>query len=71
MCEHKDAKMYAHGLCRNCYHTKGRQKLATECPHTDRKMYARKVCKACYLRVFHRGVFKDEKKRRAEEKTEI
>ena len=55
-CEHVDAKLYAHGFCRNCYHTKGRNKQATGCEHKDRKLYARTVCKGCYLRIFHRGV---------------
>ena len=51
-CEHTDANYYAQGLCRNCYHSKGRLKLATDCEHSDRKLYARGVCKACYLRLF-------------------
>jgi hypothetical protein len=51
-CEHTSATYYAQGLCRNCYHSKGRNKLATECEHTDRKLYARGICKACYLRTF-------------------
>ena len=54
-CEHVEAELYAHGFCRNCYHTKGRNKQATGCEHIDRKLYARTVCKGCYLRIFHRG----------------
>lgn len=54
-CEHVEAEFYAHGLCRNCYHTKGRQKMASECQHKDRKLYARNVCKACYLKAFRNG----------------
>jgi hypothetical protein len=57
-CEHTDADYYALGLCRNCYHTKGRSKFATECPHLNKKLYARSVCKGCYLRIFHRAVSK-------------
>lgn len=44
---------YASGMCKNCYHSKGRNKMAEKCEHTDRKLYARGVCKACYLREYH------------------
>ena len=54
-CEHTDAQFYSKGLCKNCYHKRGRVKLATGCQHKDRKMYAREVCKGCYLRIYHRG----------------
>jgi len=54
MCEHVDAEFYAHGYCRNCYHTKGRKKNATGCEHKTRKLYARNVCKACYLRIYRK-----------------
>ena len=40
-------------MCKNCYHSKGRNKMASKCPHSDRKLYARGVCKACYLRDYH------------------
>jgi hypothetical protein len=53
-CEHKDLRSYALGLCKNCYHSRGRTKLATDCPHSDRKLYAHNVCKGCYLRLFCR-----------------
>ena len=52
-CEHVNDQYYASGMCKNCYHSKGRMKLATKCEHTDRKLYARGVCKACYLREYH------------------
>jgi hypothetical protein len=54
-CEHKDAQFYSKGLCKNCYHKRGRVKLATGCQHKERKLYARFVCKGCYLRIYHRG----------------
>ena len=52
-CPHVNGVYYASGMCKNCYHCKGRNKLATLCEHTDRKLYARGVCKACYLRQYH------------------
>lgn len=52
-CPHVDGVYYASGMCKNCYHSKGRNKLATKCEHTDRKLYARGICKACYLREYH------------------
>lgn len=53
-CAHIDAKAYALGMCKNCYHSRGRTKLATDCEHLDRKMYAHNVCKGCYLKIFQR-----------------
>ena len=52
-CPHVDGIYYASGMCKNCYHSKGRNKMATLCEHTDRKLYARGICKACYLREYH------------------
>ena len=52
-CQHTSAKYYAAGMCKNCYHSKGRNRLATACEHKTRKLYARGVCKACYLREYH------------------
>ncbi len=49
-CEHVNDQYYASGMCKNCYHSRGRIKLAELCEHRDRKLYARGVCKACYLR---------------------
>lgn len=68
-CEHVDAVYYAQGLCRNCYHSKGRSKLATECEHTERKLYARGVCKACYLRMFQYR--KSQSKKKATDKQKV
>ena len=52
-CEHVTDHYYASGMCKNCYHSKGRVKMAELCDHKDRKLYARGVCKACYLRDYH------------------
>lgn len=52
-CAHVEEHYYASGMCKNCYHSKGRNKMASKCEHHDRKLYARGVCKACYLREYH------------------
>ena len=52
-CPHTNGIYYASGMCKNCYHSNGRNKMATACEHTDRKLYARGICKACYLRDYH------------------
>ena len=32
-CGHPDNAYYANGMCKNCYHLKGRTKKATHCDH--------------------------------------
>lgn len=51
-CEHTNQKHYAKGLCRNCYHSKGRKKHANLCDHPERSHYAKGLCKGCYLKLF-------------------
>jgi hypothetical protein len=54
MCAHKTQEYYAKGMCKNCYHNKGkRSKKATKCDHQDRDHYAKGLCKNCYLHFFH------------------
>lgn len=53
-CPHKDRKHYAKGMCNNCYHKKGRSKLAHNCPHKDRPLYAKGKCQFCYLHFYHK-----------------
>ena len=53
-CPHTDMNFYAKGMCKNCYHKKGRDKLADKCPHIDSANYAHGVCKRCYLSEYHR-----------------
>ena len=53
-CPHSSEQYYANGMCKNCYHAKGRTKLATKCDHTDRALYAKGVCKNCYLSIYHK-----------------
>jgi hypothetical protein len=54
LCEHTDLPFYAKGMCKNCYHQRGRQKLSDKCPHLTRPNYAHGVCKNCYLSQYHR-----------------
>ena len=60
-CPHKHAPYYAKGMCRNCYHSKGRNKKATKCGHEARAMYAKGICRACYLRRYHKSKKEDER----------
>lgn len=60
-CIHTNAMFYAKGMCKNCYHLKGREKRAYACPHSDRVSYAKGICKNCYLAAYH-------KERRAKKK---
>lgn len=53
-CGHVAESYYANGMCKNCYHSKGRTKMATKCPHSDRILYAKGVCKNCYLSSYHK-----------------
>jgi len=54
LCPHIDQEYYAKGMCRNCYHNRGkRTKKASKCLHTDRDHYAKGLCKNCYLHFFH------------------
>ena len=49
-CEHTDREFYARGMCKNCYHKKGRTKKATCCP--DKMMYSRGLCQNCYMKQY-------------------
>jgi hypothetical protein len=53
-CGHQAESYYANGMCKNCYHAKGRTKKASLCPHKDRTLYAKGVCKNCYLSSYHK-----------------
>jgi hypothetical protein len=53
-CGHSSESYYANGMCKNCYHAKGRTKKADECKHHDRVLYAKGVCKNCYLSDYHK-----------------
>jgi hypothetical protein len=54
-CGHHNEEYYANGMCKNCYHAKGRTKMAFACSHTDRTLYAKGLCKNCYLSIYHKS----------------
>jgi hypothetical protein len=53
-CGHDSENYYANGMCKNCYHQKGRTKRASACEHSERCLYAKGLCKNCYLSVYHK-----------------
>lgn len=40
-------------MCHNCYHRKGKTKLATGCEHTDKPHYSNGKCQSCYLAEYY------------------
>ena len=40
-------------MCHNCYHRKGKSKLATECKHKTRPHYSNGKCQHCYLADYY------------------
>eukprot|EP00359_Climacostomum_virens_P007844 CAMPEP_0204910350 /NCGR_PEP_ID=MMETSP1397-20131031/8898_1 /ASSEMBLY_ACC=CAM_ASM_000891 /TAXON_ID=49980 /ORGANISM="Climacostomum Climacostomum virens, Strain Stock W-24" /LENGTH=89 /DNA_ID=CAMNT_0052080483 /DNA_START=21 /DNA_END=287 /DNA_ORIENTATION=- len=48
-CPHPNRKHYAKHMCSQCYHKRGREKLAWLCEHTDRMAYCKGRCERCYL----------------------
>lgn len=54
-CPHTNAPFYSKGMCRNCYHARGRKKPATACEHSDKPNYALGLCKNCYLKKYHQA----------------
>ena len=53
-CGHKSESYYANGMCKNCYHARGRTKKAFNCDHSERVLYAKGLCKNCYLSIYHK-----------------
>ena len=49
-CDHHDREFYAKGMCKNCYHKHGRNKIAECCP--NKKMYALGLCQNCYMKHY-------------------
>jgi hypothetical protein len=45
---------YSKGMCRNCYHARGRKKPSQNCDHINRPNYALGLCKNCYLKQYHK-----------------
>lgn len=52
-CPHTDRKHYAKNMCHNCYHRKGKTKMATVCGHTERSHYSSGMCQNCYLAKYY------------------
>ena len=53
ICKHLTKKHYAKNMCHNCYHSKGKTKLATKCEHTNKPHYSNGKCQNCYLADYY------------------
>ena len=62
-CEHTDREFYARGMCKNCYHKKGRVKRAECCP--DKMMYSRSLCQNCYMKQYGKERRRENRNARA------
>jgi len=58
-CEHVDREYYARGMCKNCYHKKGRTKPAICCP--EKAMYSKNLCQNCYMKHYGKEKRKETK----------
>ena len=61
-CEHSDREFYAKGMCKNCYHKRGRNKPAECCP--KKKMYALGLCQNCYMKHYGKEKRKESRNTR-------
>ena len=52
-CPHTDRKHYAKNMCHNCYHRKGKSKMAYACGHTNKSHYSSGMCQNCYLAKYY------------------
>lgn len=52
-CPHTDKKHYAKNMCHNCYHRKGKTKMAYACGHPERSHYSSGMCQNCYLAKYY------------------
>lgn len=52
-CPHTDRKHYAKNMCHNCYHRKGKTKMAYACGHVDKSHYSNGMCQNCYLAKYY------------------
>jgi len=64
-CEHVDQKFYAKGMCKNCYHKKGRTKPANCCP--NKTMYSRNLCQNCYMKYYGKQRRRDNREHKLDE----
>jgi hypothetical protein len=40
-------------MCHNCYHRKGKTKMADACGHPERSHYSSGMCQNCYLAKYY------------------
>jgi len=52
-CPHTNRKHYAKNMCQNCYHRKGKTKMATACGHPEKSHYSSGMCQNCYLAKYY------------------
>ena len=52
-CPHTDQKHYAKNMCHNCYHRKGKTKMAYLCEHKNKSHYSSGLCQNCYLAKYY------------------
>lgn len=72
-CPHTDRKHYAKNMCHNCYHRKGKTKMAWACGHTNKSHYSSGMCQNCYLAKYYikRKTKMEEKERAKREEQAI
>lgn len=73
LCPHLDKKHYAKNMCHNCYHRKGKSRMADACEHTTRPHYSNGLCQSCYLAQYYlkRKIKMAEKQQKAEAEKSI
>lgn len=52
-CPHKDREHYAKNMCHNCYHRRGKSKMAHGCGHPHKQHYSQGMCQNCYLAKYY------------------
>ena len=67
-CPHVDKKHYAKKMCHNCYHRKGKTKMASKCEHTNKPHYSNGLCQNCYLAQYYIKRKKKQEEKNALEK---
>ena len=52
-CPHTERKHYAKNMCQNCYHRRGKTKMAYACGHPNKSHYSSGMCQNCYLAKYY------------------
>lgn len=68
-CPHTDKKPYAKGMCHNCYHKRGKSKMAHACGHTTKPHYSNGLCQNCYLAQYYQKRKAKQQQKALEQKT--